>query len=144
MKGGLFLDGIYLQGVHRDYEDLAGSRLLAIEGVPVEKALELMRPVVPAENEMFVKAYGIHYLTFPEFLHAQGVIPDLEMEVELTLEKNGEVSRSKLMAVASERFPQRVERASTRPRLSWSCMSASALSPSRRNRTPSLSDSRNW
>jgi hypothetical protein len=99
-------DGIYLQGVHRDYEELAGSRLLAIEGVPVEKALELMRPVVPAENEMFVKAYGIHYLAFPEFLHAQGVIPELEMEVELTLEKNGEVNRSKLMAVASERFPR--------------------------------------
>lgn len=101
-----FDDGIYLQGVHRDYEELAGSRLLAIEGVPVEKALELMRPVVPAENEMFVKAYGIHYLTFPEFLHAQGVIPGLEMEVELTLEKNGKVSRRKISAVAAERFPR--------------------------------------
>lgn len=101
-----FDDGIYLQGVHRDYGELAGSRLLAIEGVPVEQVLELMRPVVPAENDMFVKAYGIHYLTFPEFLHAQGVIPSLEMEVELTLEKNGEVSRNKLRAVPSERFPR--------------------------------------
>ncbi len=99
-------DGIYLQGVHRDYEDLAGSKLLAIEGVPVEKALELMRPVVPAENEMFVKAYGIHYLTFPEFLHAQKVIPGLEMELELTLEKNGTVTRRKVMAVPSEQFPR--------------------------------------
>ena len=101
-----FDDGIYLQGVHRDYEELVGSRLLAIEGLPVEKALELMRPVVPAENEMFVKAYGIHYLTFPEFLHAQGIIPGLEMEVELTLEKNGKVSRRKITAVAAERFPR--------------------------------------
>ena len=101
-----FDDGIYLQGVHRDYAELAGSRLLAIEGVPLEKVLELMRPVVPAENDMFVKAYGIHYLTFPEFLHAQGVIPSLKMEVELTLEKDGEVRRSKLTAVPSERFPR--------------------------------------
>ena len=99
-------DGIYLQGVHRDYEDLAGSKLLAIEGIPVKKALELIRPVVPAENEMFVKAYGIHYLTFPEFLHAQQVIPDLKMELELTLEKNGEVISRKVKAVPSERFPR--------------------------------------
>jgi tetratricopeptide (TPR) repeat protein len=102
-----FDDGIYLQGVHRDYGELAGSRLLAIEGVPVEEVLELMRPVVPAENDMFVKAYGIHYLTFPEFLHAQGVIPSLEMEVELTLEKDGKVSQNKLMAVPSEQFPRK-------------------------------------
>ncbi len=101
-----FDDGVYLQGVHRDYEDLAGSRLLAIEGVPVEKVLSLMRPVVPAENEMFVKAYGIHYLTFPEFLHAQGVVPALKMDLELTLEKNGEISRKILSAVPSERFPR--------------------------------------
>lgn len=99
-------DGIYLQGVHRDYAELAGSKLLAIEGVPVEKVLERIRPVVPAENEMFVKAYGIHYLTFPEFLHAQKVIPTLKMELELDLEKNGKVSKHKLMAVPSERFPR--------------------------------------
>jgi hypothetical protein len=101
-----FDDGIYLQGVRRDYGELVGSKLLAIEGVPVEKALELMRPVVPAENEMFVKAYGIHYLTFPEFLHAQRVIPELDMEIELTLEKNGKVERHKILAVPSERFPR--------------------------------------
>ncbi|MFZ9005023.1 MAG: hypothetical protein ACO3AE_13455, partial [Robiginitalea sp.] len=101
-----FDDGIYLQGVRRDYGELVGSKLLAIEGVPVEKALQLMRPVVPAENEMFVKAYGIHYLTFPEFLHAQRVIPELDMEIELTLEKNGKVERHKILAVPSERFPR--------------------------------------
>ncbi|MEJ2585426.1 MAG: tetratricopeptide repeat protein [Robiginitalea sp.] len=98
-----FDDGIYLQGVHRDYENLVGSRLVAIEGVPVEEVLKLMRPVVPAENEMFVKAYGIHYLLFPEFLHAQGVIPALKMDIELTLEKEGELTHETLKAVPSER-----------------------------------------
>ena len=99
-------DGIYLQGVHRDYQALAGSRLVAIEGVPVAKVLELMRPVVPAENDMFVRAYGIHYLTYPEFLHAQGVMPELQQEVELTLEKDGKVTRETLKAVPSQRFPR--------------------------------------
>ena len=47
-------DGIYLQGIHKDYASLAGAKLLAIEGMTIEEVLERMRPVVPAENEMFV------------------------------------------------------------------------------------------
>lgn len=100
-------DGIYLQGVHRRYGELAGSRVIAIEGVPVEKAMELMLPVVPAENEMFVKAYGMHYLTYPEFLHAQKIIPELDLEIEFTLEKDGRVFTQSILAVPSERFPRR-------------------------------------
>ncbi len=100
-------DGIFIQGVHRDYADLAGARLLEIEGMPVERVLQLMRPVVPAENEMFVKAYGIHYLTFPEFLHAQKILPENKLDITLTLEKDGKVLRETLSAVPAERFPRR-------------------------------------
>lgn len=100
-----FDDGIYLQGVHREYEELAGARLTAIAGMPVEEVLERMRPVVPAENDMFVKAYGIHYLTFPEFLHAQGVLKTLEMDIPLSLEKDGRVFKAVVQAVPSQRFP---------------------------------------
>lgn len=101
-----FDDGVYLQGVHRDYEQLAGARLLGIEGVPVDTVLARMRPVVPAENEMFVKAYGIHYLTYPEFLHAQGVLPALKTALSLQLEKDGRVFDAPVTAVPSRRFPR--------------------------------------
>jgi tetratricopeptide (TPR) repeat protein len=99
-------DGIYLQGVHRDYEALAGSRLTAIEGVPIDTVLSKMAPVVPAENDMFTKAYGIHYLTFPEFLHAQGIMPELKGELKLSLENNGQAFETTVKAVPSERFPR--------------------------------------
>ena len=101
-----YSDGIFLQGVHKDYEAILGSRLLKIEEKPIAEVLELMRPVVPAENDQFVKAYGIHYLTFPEFLHAQGVLPELRQTVTLTLEKEGEVFEAELKAVPAERFPR--------------------------------------
>jgi tetratricopeptide (TPR) repeat protein len=100
-------DGIFLQGVQKDYEEALGTKLLAIEGMPIEKVLELMRPVVPAENEQFVKAYGIHYLTFPEFLHAQGVLKTLKNNIVLTLEKEGKQFEQQIMAVPAERFPRR-------------------------------------
>lgn len=101
-----FDDGIYLQGVHRDYQALAGARLLGIEGVPIDSVLARMRPVVPAENDMFVKAYGIHYLTFPEFLHAQRVIPELKTTLNLQLEKGGRSFDAQVTAVPSQRFPR--------------------------------------
>jgi tetratricopeptide (TPR) repeat protein len=100
-------DGIFLQGVHKKYEEALGAKLLAIEGMPIEKALELMRPVVPAENDQFVKAYGIHFLTFPEFLHAQRVVKTLKNNIVLTLEKDGKQFEQQITAVPAERFPRR-------------------------------------
>ncbi|WP_255444107.1 hypothetical protein [Robiginitalea sp. SC105] len=99
-------DGIYLQGVHRDYEQLAGARLLAIEGMPIAEVLERMLPVVPAENEQFTKAYGIHYLTYPEFLHAQGVTGSLKQEIRLSLERDGKLFEATVRSVPAERFPR--------------------------------------
>ena len=57
-------------------------------------------------NEMYVKAYGIHYLTFPEFLHAQRVIPELKTTLNLRLEKEGRAFDALVTAVPAERFPR--------------------------------------
>jgi tetratricopeptide (TPR) repeat protein len=101
-----FDDGIFLQGVHKKYKESVGAKLLAIEGIPIEEVLKLMRPVVPAENESFVKAYGMHYLTFPEFLHAQKVLKSMTTSVVLQLEKDGRQFEQRIEAVPFERFPR--------------------------------------
>ncbi len=101
-----YSDGIYLQGVGKEYREILGAKLLKIEGKPIEEVLKLMYPVIPAENEQFVKAYGIRYLTFPEFLHAQGVMDELKQNVSFTLEKDGRTFEHTLTAVPSERFPR--------------------------------------
>ncbi|MGB5378628.1 tetratricopeptide repeat protein [Muriicola sp.] len=99
-------DGIFLQGVHKTYKEALGAKLLAIEGMPIEEVLKLMRLVVPAENESFVKAYGIHYLTFPEFLHAQKVLKNMTTSVVLQLEKDGRQFEQRIEAVPFQRFPR--------------------------------------
>ena len=99
-------DGVFLQGVHKDYAGALGTQLIAINDMPIEEVLTKMRPVVPAENDQFVKAYGMHYLTFPEFLHAQGVLPELTTTVSLTLQKGGKTFEQKVAALPMERFPR--------------------------------------
>lgn len=84
-----FNDGIYVQGTHKSHQSALGAKVIAIEKIPVKKALELIYPTVPSENSQFFKAYGINYLRIPEVLHAQNITSSLKTSVEFTLEKNG-------------------------------------------------------
>jgi len=95
-KGGVlpvnlyhFNDGIYIEGTQKGHKKVLGAKVLKVGGVSIEKALQLIRPVVPVENESYFKAYGLRFLTVPAVLHAQKVIPKLSSEVALTLEKDG-------------------------------------------------------
>lgn len=86
-----FKDGIYIEGVQKDHKKALGAKVLKIGDTPINKALELIHPVVPVENEQYFKAYGLRFLLSPEVLHAQRVIPKLSESVTLTLEKDGKV-----------------------------------------------------
>ncbi len=84
-----FEDGIYIEGVQKGNEKALGAKVIKVGGMPVAEALKAIRPVVPAENDQYFKAYGLRFLTVPTVLHAQGVIPELNQTVQMTLEKEG-------------------------------------------------------
>jgi tetratricopeptide (TPR) repeat protein len=84
-----FSDGIYVEGTDKNFPNLPGAKLLRVEGKPVKEVLEALRPLVPAENDQYVKAYGLDFLVIPEALHAQGVSPSLKSTITYTFEKDG-------------------------------------------------------
>nr|WP_299214834.1 hypothetical protein [uncultured Allomuricauda sp.] len=101
-------DGIYLQGVHKDYAKALGAKVLEINKTPIDKALELIRPAVNAENEQYFKAFGINYLGMLEVLHAQGITTTLQNSVKLTLEKDGKTFEQEFNALPKgERVPRK-------------------------------------
>ena len=100
-----FDDGVYIIGAKEGFGEVVGSRIVEVAGVPVEKAIEMMRPVVSAENDQFVKVYGIRYIASPEFLHAQGVMKEYSKDITLKLEKEGKVFDHSLTAEPLEEFP---------------------------------------
>ncbi|MBB4080950.1 tetratricopeptide (TPR) repeat protein [Lewinella aquimaris] len=83
-----FSDGIYVQGAHRDYAEAVGARVTHVAGVPVDEALQAIRPVVSVENEQFFRAHGIGLLGNPAVLHAQGATEEWQEEITLSLEKD--------------------------------------------------------
>ncbi|MEJ2113268.1 MAG: hypothetical protein P8X62_06120 [Flavobacteriaceae bacterium] len=84
-----FNDGVFLEGVHEDYKNALGAKVLTIGNMNIDEALNAIYPVVPVENDQFFKAYGMLYLVSLEVLHAQGVIDNISTPVEMTLEKDG-------------------------------------------------------
>jgi tetratricopeptide (TPR) repeat protein len=102
-----FKDGLFVEGARKEHEKILGAQLIEVEGMPVEKALAAVRPVVPAENDQFFKAHGLAYLCIPEVLHAQGVIEKLTNEITLTLVKGGKTFKYMVTAVNSRHFPIR-------------------------------------
>ena len=101
-----FSDGIYVEGCRKDYAETLGARLLKVEGVPVEKALEAVRPLTSVENEQFFKAYGLDMLLAPEALHAQGVTRSLKKTITLTLERDGKVIEKAFDTIEATRLPR--------------------------------------
>ena len=102
----VYNDGVYIQGIHKDYADALGAKVIAVAGVPVMEAMNAIAPVVPSENDQFFKAYAPLYLSSPEVLHAQRVIKELSDSVELTLEKNGKTFKQIFKTLPTgERIP---------------------------------------
>ena len=83
-----FEDGIYVQGLHKQYQKALGAKVLKIGNKSIEEVLEAIKPVVSVENDQFFKAFGINYLGVPEVLHAKGIIKEIS-SVPMTLEING-------------------------------------------------------
>lgn len=100
-----FNDGVYITGVHKDYENTLGARVLKIEGVPIKDILKAIYPVVPAENDQFFKSYGLRYALIPEILHAQGITQEVKKTITLSLEKEDGTFEAKITAVKDLEIP---------------------------------------
>ncbi len=101
-----FNDGVYIEGVQKDHKEALGAKVLKIGDTPIDKALALVYPVVPVENEQYFKAYGLRFLISPEVLHAQRVIPELSETVTLTLEKEGKVFTHEFKTINTKDKPK--------------------------------------
>jgi len=101
-----FSDGVYVEGADKKYEMIVGSKLLKIEGVPVEKVLATVKPLVPVENDQYFKAYGLDFLTIPEALHAQKVSKELKTTLTYTFEKDGKSFDQTIATIEAFRLPR--------------------------------------
>ncbi|NER16554.1 tetratricopeptide repeat protein [Spongiivirga citrea] len=122
-----FSDGVYIEGAHKDYQKAIGARVVAIEGIPIEKVFRMIRPVVPVENDQYFKAYGVRFATLPTVLHAQGVTEELKSTIEFTLEKNGKRFKQTIKSVELKEMS--TDYCLTIPNEQWESARSQAVTP---------------
>lgn len=71
-----FPEGLVITRARAPYEDLVGSRIVAIEGRPIAEVLGLTDPLAPRDNPSNLLAYGPLYLRVSELLAGVGVIDE--------------------------------------------------------------------
>ena len=99
-----FEDGIFIQGVHKDYKESIGAQVIKIENMPIASAIDAVKSVVSSENDQFFKGIGLSYLGVPEVMRAKNIITDIS-KVTLTLEKNGKQFEVTFKPFKSNEFP---------------------------------------
>jgi tetratricopeptide (TPR) repeat protein len=99
-----FKNGIYIQGVQKEYEKALGAKVIKIENTPIDAAIEAVKPVVSSENDQFFKGIGLNYLGVPEVLHAKKIVTDMS-KVTMTLEKGGKQFQMTFKPFKSHGFP---------------------------------------
>jgi hypothetical protein len=79
-----FPDGLYVTAAE-GHDDLVGSRIVAVDGVPVDEVLELLDPVVPRDNDSNLRDARSVFLSSAEVLDGLGIAGDpltMTLEVE--------------------------------------------------------------
>jgi hypothetical protein len=75
---GAWPEGWWVIAVQPDRSDLFGSRLLAIEGRPVEECAAVLAPLVPHENAIVLRQGVARLLGLPQVLAEVGLADDPE------------------------------------------------------------------
>ena len=100
-----FADGLYVVDEAGE-RGLVGLRLVAVQGVPIRRLLELVRPLVPRDNASFLRGEAPHFTLVAEVLDGLGV-PGGTGPRELTFERaGGEPVSMSLAPISREAFAQ--------------------------------------
>jgi Peptidase family S41 len=79
-----FPDGLFVTAARQPDQDLVGSRILSIDGLPVEDVFRRLDPVVPRDNASNLRAARTVFLTSAEVLAGLGIAEDpLAMTLEV-------------------------------------------------------------
>jgi hypothetical protein len=73
---GLYREGLIVERIEARYADLAGARVVAIGGVPVDRAIAAVAPVIRHDNRAQLRDLLPMFLVVPEVLAARGLAPD--------------------------------------------------------------------
>jgi hypothetical protein len=99
-----FPEGLFVTAARAPNEDLAGSMITAIDGMPIEEVLRRLDPVVPRDNDSNLLAARTVFLTSAEVLSGLGIATDAtHMDIEV-VDPSGSARTASIEAVDAATF----------------------------------------
>lgn len=80
-----FEDGVYIIEATEKYKDLVCQKVIAIEGVEIERVIEELKEIISHENEYFFKAQSMKYMQVVDVLYGL-LISDLKDMIKIETE----------------------------------------------------------
>ena len=91
LKLYLFEDGMFVRAAAPQYASLVESRIEAVNGVPIQEAINRVSEIISQDNEMAIKLLAPIYLDMPDILEALKLSPSSK-SATFTLSKGGRKS----------------------------------------------------
>ncbi len=91
-------DNIYVVNADIGLKEMMYSRVLKVDGVPIDEVLDQLTTLISYENESWLLAMLPNYLRLPVYLNGLGIIPK-ETEAVFTVEKSGEIQDFRVSAL---------------------------------------------
>lgn len=91
----IFDDGIYILEAQKNYEHLLGSRITAINDMPIDTVLKRIQSIIPSDNEFGKKWLQPLVLNIPQLLYGLKII-DGKTEYSISFDKNDKSKTAKI------------------------------------------------
>lgn len=98
-----FSDGLFITAAPASRRQLVGQRVVRIAGLPVEEALNAVRPYVAADNDTAIRTRSTYYMLSPRFWSAIGHPTDPD-RLQFGLQSSGQEHIAELSTVSRWRY----------------------------------------
>ncbi|WP_417882512.1 S41 family peptidase [Xanthomarina gelatinilytica] len=96
----IFDDGIYILETQKGYEHLLGSKLIAINNMPIDEVLKKIQTIIPSDNKFGNKWLQPLVLNIPQLLYGLNII-DKKTEYAISYTKDGKQNKANIKCETS-------------------------------------------
>lgn len=100
-----FDDGIYVINADKSLGDILYTKLISINGVPVDSITDKLKNLISHENDSWAEALLPTYLELPVYMYGLGIIPDERVTTFSFKDRSGKIIKKDITTLPYGKYP---------------------------------------
>jgi len=96
-------EGVCVQSAATEHKELVGQKLVAVEGKLVEQVVEMLKPCIARDNDMWIKLFAPLWMSLPHYMHGLGLTRDSE---KTTMTFQDEAGKKTTVTLSGRELPR--------------------------------------